>query len=154
MPSFSRDIGIPSGRLVRALRQPPCRRFAEAVVIAATGMACARGQTRTVPFPCGGSRPAATTHPMSPSPKPGEVVAGVDMPWQGSAVTLGGSRATEADSSGNWFVFRDVPPGRHVLTTRAFGYEPAVDTIYLSDHAGLGIWIRPRRPAACLLGSP
>lgn len=87
-----------------------------------------------------------------PVPHAAEVIAIVETPWQGAtSVTLDGARAVEVDSTQNRFVFRAVSPGRHVLYTRALGFEPVTDTTYLSDHVGVVVSIRPRQAAICSL---
>lgn len=128
----------------------PCCAVAAAVAVAAT--ACAGGRPRTVPFPCGGQRVAAVVVAAVSDLQAGEIVAIVEMPWQGTAsVSLDAAPPAETNRMDRRFDFRHVSAGRHVLTTHALGFEPVMDTVYLSERTGVAVWIRPQRLAVCPL---
>jgi len=120
------------------------------MAVMASSIACAPTSARTATSPCGEPRAAGSTPPTVSAPAIGEVVAVVVMPWEGTSyVTLDGAAADEAHPRENRFHFRGVTAGRHILISRALGFEPIADTIQLSDHAGLSVWIRPQRAAVC-----
>ena len=59
---------------------------------------------------------------------------------------------TRTDAAGR-FLFADVPPGRYVLVTYAFGSDAQRDTVALAPNTGVVVYVRPRRSSVvCLFG--
>ena len=124
---------------------------ARIIITAFVLASCRRSAGDLVPYPCGGQRPAALPRPAPLSAAAGEVVGIVEIPWSGAIVVELDTpdHRVMADESGK-FALRNVSSGRHIVITRALGFEPQRDSIDVSPR-GTFVSIRPRRLAACLL---
>lgn len=78
----------------------------------------------------------------------GEVVEwGTDEPVPGAEVVLAGSTGRAVSGSGGGFTILDVPPGRHLLTTRHLGFMERTDSVTVLGDEGVGVRIRLSREA-------
>src|SRR5512146_2939806 len=104
---------------------------------------CVHSSSGLVAFPCGGQRPAAVPPPATLAVAPGDIVGVIVIPWEGaSAVSLDGGAPRAVAQTGR-FAFAQVAAGRHVVETRALGFQARTDTVIVPANGGVALRIHP-----------
>ena len=134
------------------IRRHPAILLLAAVVSATAG--CHRPHAGIASSSCAQSPRAAAPPPTTAvvTVAPGQIGGIVEVPPATRAV-LGLEPVqmwTRTDAAGR-FLFADVPPGRYVLVTYAFGSDAQRDTVALAPNTGVVVYVRPRRSVVCRL---